>query len=75
MASSRERSRPPVEKLSKGQKGIVRPFLVKATGLSRAQLTRWVGWWMKQGCIPVKAVAKMGRFARRHTAADIRLRR
>jgi hypothetical protein len=29
--------------LSKGQKGIVRRFLVKVTGLSRAQMTRLVG--------------------------------
>src|SRR5712692_4580977 len=34
-------------RLSRGQKGIVRRFLVKMTGLSRAQLTRWIGRWMK----------------------------
>ncbi len=60
-------------KLSKGQKGIVRRFLVKVTGLSRAQMTRLVGCWMKQGYIPVKTVVKRRRFARRYTAADIRL--
>jgi len=59
--------------LNKGQKGIVRRFLVKATGLSRAQMTRLVGRWMKQRCIPVRAVVKRRRFARRYTAADIRL--
>ncbi len=42
------------QKLSKGQKGIVRRFLVKVTGLSRAQMTRLVGCWMKQRCIPRK---------------------
>src|SRR5207245_130478 len=34
-------------RLSRGQKGIVRRFLVKMTGLSRAQLTRWIGRCMK----------------------------
>jgi len=60
-------------KLNKGQKGVVRRFLVKVTGLSRAQMTRLVGRWMKQRCIPVKAVVKRRRFARRYTAVDIRL--
>src|ERR1039457_5218301 len=41
-------------KLSKGQKGIVRRFLVKVTGLSRAQMTRLVGCWTNQRCIPTK---------------------
>ena len=60
-------------KLSKGQKGIVRRFLVKVTGLSRAQMTRLVGCWTKQRCIPTKAVRKRRRFARRYTGEDIRL--
>src|SRR5260370_39496754 len=30
-------------RLGRGQKGIVRRFLVKMSGLSRAQLTRWNG--------------------------------
>ena len=60
-------------KLSKGQKGIVRRFLVKVTGLSRAQMTRLVGCWMKQRCIPRKTVVKRRRFARRYTVEDIRL--
>src|ERR1022692_2146553 len=60
-------------KLNKGQKGIVRRFLVKVTGLSRAQMTRLVGRWMRQRCIPLQAAVKRRRFARRYTAADIRL--
>jgi len=32
---------------SKGQRGIVRRFLGKVTGLSRAQLTRLSGWWRR----------------------------
>jgi hypothetical protein len=59
-------------KLSKGQKGIVRRFLVKVTGLSRAQMTRLVGYWIKQRCIPRRTAAKRRQFARRYTAADIR---
>src|SRR3989441_6045479 len=34
-------------RINRGQKGIVRLFLAKMTGLSRAQLTRWIGRWMK----------------------------
>ncbi len=68
------RKRQQYRKLSKGQKGIVRRFLVKVTGLSRAQMTRLVGCWTNQRCIPTKAVMKRRRFARRYTAEDIRLR-
>lgn len=67
------RKRQQYRKLSKGQKGIVRRFLVKVTGLSRAQMTRLVGCWTNQRCIPTKAVMKRRRFARRYTAEDIRL--
>ena len=42
-------------KLNKGQKGIERRFLVKVTGLSRAQMTRLVGRWMTHRCIVTKA--------------------
>jgi len=34
-------------RISRGQKRKVRRFLVKKTGLRRAQLTRWIGRWMK----------------------------
>src|SRR5712692_9514499 len=34
--------------LSKGQRGIVRRYLVKVTGLSRAQITRLIGQWMSE---------------------------
>ena len=34
-------------RINRGQKGIERRFLAKMTGLSRAQLTRWIGRWMK----------------------------
>src|SRR6202521_2264029 len=34
-------------RLSKGQRGIVRRFLAKATGFSRAQLTRLLSRWRR----------------------------
>src|SRR5437879_10463502 len=34
-------------RISRGAKGIVRRFVAKMTGLSRAQVTRWIGRWMK----------------------------
>ena len=57
-------------KLSKGQKGIVRQFLVKITGLSRAQITRLVTGWMRERRIRSKPPRRR-RFARRYTAEDI----
>src|SRR6266704_4546749 len=59
-------------RLSRGQKGIVRRFLVKMTGLSRAQLTRWIGRWMKTRRVQRKPVCRPS-FPRRYTAADIAL--
>lgn len=59
-------------RLGRGQKGIVRRFLVKMTGLSRAQLTRWIGRWMKTRRVQRKP-ARRPSFARRYTAADIAL--
>ena len=60
-------------KLSKGQKGIVRRFLIKVTGLSRAQMTRLVGCWMRRRCLPAQTAVQRRRFARRYTPEDIRL--
>lgn len=59
-------------RLSKGQKGIVRQFLGKITGLSRAQLTRLMQRWMDQRRIERKP-ARRPSFPRRYTAADIAL--
>ena len=58
--------------ITRGQKGIVRHFLVKMTGLSRAQLTRWIGRWMKTRRVKRKAAYRPN-FPRRYTAADIAL--
>src|SRR5580700_2508700 len=38
-----------VSEIEQRTKSIVRRFLVKVTGLSRAQMTRLVGCWTKQG--------------------------
>jgi len=59
-------------RLGRGQKGIVRRFLVKMTGLSRAQLTRWIGRWMKTRHVKRKPACRPS-FPRRYTVADIAL--
>src|SRR3989442_11151649 len=59
-------------RLGRGSKGIVRRFLVKMTGLSRAQLTRWIGRWMKTRRVKRKPACRPS-FPRRYTAADITL--
>jgi hypothetical protein len=60
-------------RLNKGQKGIVRRYLAKITGLSRAQLTRLIGHWMSRRRLRMERAPRQ-RFARRYTAADIALR-
>jgi hypothetical protein len=57
-------------RLSKGQKGTVKRFLAKVTGLSRAQLTRWIQRWMKTRRVERKP-AQRPSFRSRYTAADI----
>lgn len=57
-------------RLSKGQKGIVRRFLIKVTGLSRAQMTRLIQRWMDTRRIERKP-ARHPDFPRRYTATDI----
>jgi|SRR5579872_4765888 len=59
-------------RLSKGQKGIVRRYLAKITGLSRAQVTRLIGRWMSRRGLRIERAPRR-RFARRYTAADIAL--
>lgn len=59
-------------RLSKGQKGVVRRFLAKVTGISRAQLTRLIQRWVETRRI-VKKPARRPRFPSRYTAEDIRL--
>jgi IS30 family transposase len=59
-------------RLRKGQRGIVRRFLGKVTGLSRAQLTRLVARWMKTRRIEVQP-ARRRAFPRRYRSEDITL--
>ena len=60
--------------LSKADKGAVKAYLVKKTGLSRAQLTRLMAQHRSTGRIRDRRSAGPSRpFARRYTAADIRL--
>jgi hypothetical protein len=59
-------------RLSKGQRGIVRRFLAKVTGRSRAQLSRLIRRWRKTKPVAGKP-SRRPRFPRRHTAADVAL--
>jgi hypothetical protein len=59
-------------RLSKGQKGVVRRFLMKVCGLSRAQVTRLIRRWMATRRIE-RMPARRPSFRTRYTAADIAL--
>lgn len=59
-------------RLSKGQRGIVRRFLAKVTGLGRAQVTRLIARWMRTRRVSVKP-AVHPRFPTRYRAPDIAL--
>src|ERR1035438_9028720 len=59
-------------RLSKLQRGVVRAYLMKLTGLSRAQLTRLVGRWLADRQIrPLPA--HRPQFVRRYRPVDIAL--
>lgn len=58
--------------LSKGQRGIVRRFLAKVTGLSRAQLTRLLSRWRRTRRVAGPPIYRP-RFRVRYTAADVTL--
>src|ERR1700722_9944643 len=57
-------------RLSKGQRGIVRRFLAKVSGLSRAQTTRLIARWTKTRQVR-RRPARRPHFPRRYTAEDI----
>ena len=60
--------------LGRAGKGTVREFLGKATGLSRAQVTRLIGQYRATGRVEDRRAANSGRsFERIYTPADIRL--
>jgi hypothetical protein len=59
-------------KLKKRERGIVRRFGAKITGLSRAQVTRLIARWRQDRRLE-KRLAQRPRFARRYTAEDVAL--
>jgi hypothetical protein len=59
-------------RLGKADRGLVKRFLEKLTGLSRAQVTRLVGRWQQEGQLRPKRGPRR-RFPRTYTDADIRL--
>src|ERR1700738_1180885 len=58
--------------LWKEEKGLLRNYLGKMTGLSRAQVTRLIGQYLDQGTIEEKRYNR-NRFPSRYTRADIGL--
>ncbi len=56
--------------LAKKDKGIVRRYLVKISGLSVAQITRLIARWRERGVVQPRA-SRRHRFPRRYTADDI----
>lgn len=58
---------------SRADKGVLRRYLAKVTGLSRAQLTRAITQFCRGGVIEDRCKAPAKPFARRYTAEDIRL--
>ena len=58
--------------LARADKGVVRQYIARLTGRSRAQVTRWIAGHRKTG--QVKAVVyQRTKFATRYTPTDVRL--
>lgn len=58
--------------LGRGEKGLVRRYLSKMTGLSRAQMTRLIGQYRERGKVHAQSYRRH-RFATRYSAKDIAL--
>jgi hypothetical protein len=58
--------------LSRAHKGLVRRYVIKMTGLSRAQVTRLLGQYGKTRAVQ-PSVYRRHRFPRRYTTADVAL--
>ena len=58
---------------ARADKGLLRCYLAKVTGLSRAQVTRAITQFCKRGFIEDRRKAPAKPFATRYTPADIRL--
>lgn len=59
-------------RLGRADKGLVRRYVGKMTGLSRAQVARLIGSYCQKGAVKAPAYQRH-RFAARYTAADIEL--
>src|SRR5580692_10302936 len=57
-------------RLSRGQRGVIRRFLTKVSGLSRAQMTRLIAAWMKTRQVR-RRPAQRPSFPRRYSHADV----
>ena len=53
-------------------KGLLRAYVAKMTGMSRAQVTRLIGRYVQTGRVAVAACGRH-RFPRRYTLADVEL--
>lgn len=60
-------------RLGKADKGLVRRYLAKVTGRSRAQITRLIQQFCKTGTIRDRRGPPAAPFARRYTSTDVRL--
>jgi len=58
--------------LGRAAKGLVRRYVARMTGLSRAQVTRLIAVYRKTGRVKA-TVYQRARFAKRYTAADVNL--
>lgn len=58
---------------ARADKGLLRRYLAKVTGLSRAQVTRTIAQFCREGVIEDRRKAPAKPFMRRYTPADIRL--
>lgn len=68
-----ERRRLGYTRLGKADKGLMRRYLQKVTGLSRAQMTRLIQQFRDTGQIRDRRGKPARPFARRYTPADVRL--
>ena len=59
--------------LTRADKGLLRAFVLKVTSYSRAQLTRLIAQWQQARQILDRRGPPAQPFARRYTAADVRL--
>jgi hypothetical protein len=57
---------------SRRARGLLRSYVVKMTGRSRAQVTRWIARYRKSGALQ-PAPYRRHRFAQRYTRADLEL--